>query len=272
MLFSGLSQLTCVCKKDNKSKVILSNSEKTYTNWLAALESRHLTNLKFSEVTRALRALSSAYVQRRHTLSRGGALNGAGKRAAFALFYGPLHFLIVKDLVHRLRLQRPKTILDLGCGTGAAGAAWALTTTSNPRIIGIDRHPWSIAETRWTYKHLNLKSVLRTTDLVRLHRPNKPFGIVAAYILNELNKSQRTSVLHTLFNWASDGVPLLIIEPISKTVSPWWDDVAQMAVNLGGRCDQWRWSANFPPLLKNLAHAAGLNHQKVAARSMLINR
>ena len=82
--------------------MILSNSEETYTNWLVALENRHLANLRFSEVTRALRALSSAYVQRRHTLSRGGALNGAGKRAAFALFYGPLHFLIVQDLVHYL--------------------------------------------------------------------------------------------------------------------------------------------------------------------------
>ena len=100
--------------------MILSNSEETYTNWLVALENRHLANLRFSEVTRALRALSSAYVQRRHTLSRGGALNGAGKRAAFALFYGPLHFLIVQDLVQRLRLQTPKTILDLGCVTGAA--------------------------------------------------------------------------------------------------------------------------------------------------------
>src|SRR5262245_58859924 len=35
-------------------------------HWLAALETRHLANLRVSEVTRALRALSSAYVERRH--------------------------------------------------------------------------------------------------------------------------------------------------------------------------------------------------------------
>src|SRR5437899_2677183 len=53
--------------------------------WMAALEARHLAELTFSEVSRALRALSSAYVERRAKLARGAALDGAGKRAAFAL-------------------------------------------------------------------------------------------------------------------------------------------------------------------------------------------
>ncbi|HEX2341333.1 MAG TPA: hypothetical protein VHI98_12715, partial [Vicinamibacterales bacterium] len=61
--------------------------------WMRALEARHLIDLQFAEVARALRALSSAYVQRRAALATGAALDGAGKRAAFALFYGPLHFL-----------------------------------------------------------------------------------------------------------------------------------------------------------------------------------
>ena len=30
---------------------------------------------------------------------RGLALDSAGKRAAFALFYGPLHFLVVQEIV-----------------------------------------------------------------------------------------------------------------------------------------------------------------------------
>ena len=41
-----------------------------------------------SRGSRALRALSSTYVERRQKIADGAA--GAGKRAAFALFYGPL--------------------------------------------------------------------------------------------------------------------------------------------------------------------------------------
>jgi hypothetical protein len=47
------------------------------------------------ELGRALRALSSCYIERRGKLGDGHALEGRGKRAAFALYYAPLHFLIV---------------------------------------------------------------------------------------------------------------------------------------------------------------------------------
>src|SRR5512135_1759049 len=92
------------------------------TTWLAALEARHLADLRFAEVSRALRALSSAYVERRGRLAEGAALEGAGKRAAFALFYGPLHFLLVREVVRALGASdpAPARVVDLGCGTGVA--------------------------------------------------------------------------------------------------------------------------------------------------------
>jgi methylase of polypeptide subunit release factors len=94
-----------------------------FSEWLAALEARHLADLRVPEVTRALRALSSAYVERRHALARGAALDSHGKRAAFALFYAPLHFMVVRHVVTALGAHRPapSTVVDLGCGTGAAG-------------------------------------------------------------------------------------------------------------------------------------------------------
>ena len=70
-------------------------------------------------MTRALRALSSAYVERRHTVARGGPLDSAGKRAAFALFYAPLHFLAAIHVIQRLSkavTPSPSTVLDIGCG------------------------------------------------------------------------------------------------------------------------------------------------------------
>ena len=45
-------------------------------SWLAALEARHLANLTRPELTRALRALSSCYVERRDKLTSGAALEG----------------------------------------------------------------------------------------------------------------------------------------------------------------------------------------------------
>src|SRR5918996_5833297 len=105
-----------------------------FGEWLNALEERHLADLRVPEVTRALRALSSAYVERRHTIGRGGALESAGKRAAFALVYAPLHFLTVRHIVRNLpaHTPAPQTIVDLGCGTGAAGAAWAIEAGTAP--------------------------------------------------------------------------------------------------------------------------------------------
>src|SRR6187399_2675708 len=101
-------------------------------SWLAALEARHLANLTRPELTRALRALSSCYVERRDKLAGGAALDGAGKRAAFGLFYGPMHFLTIDAIVRALLAhERPiTTIHDLGCGTGVGGAAWALAAAT----------------------------------------------------------------------------------------------------------------------------------------------
>src|SRR5262245_16769828 len=98
-----------------------------FDTWIHDLETRHLSDLRFADVSRALRALSSTYIERRRTIHHGSALAGAGKRAAFALFYGPLHYLIVSDVVRRLEADaaRRSVLVDLGCGTGASGVAWA---------------------------------------------------------------------------------------------------------------------------------------------------
>src|SRR6266853_6687893 len=114
-----------------------------FASWMAGIEARHLADLTFPQVARALRALSSTYVERRGRLSRGAALDGRGKRAAFALFYGPLHHLLVAHIVRALppATHNISTLIDLGCGTGAAGAAWASALAPPPRIVGIDIHP-----------------------------------------------------------------------------------------------------------------------------------
>ena len=137
-----------------------------FNAWLAALEQRHLADLTRSELTRALRALSSCYIERREKLAGGAALDGAGKRAAFALFYGPLHFFTVKAIVRAIDGKPPRTIHDLGCGTGVGGAAWAIHCEGTPAITGIDRNAWAIAEANRTYAELGLRGRAQTGDLL----------------------------------------------------------------------------------------------------------
>src|SRR5262252_2407922 len=98
-----------------------------FLSWFDALERRHLANLTFQEVRKSVQALSSLYVERRTRLETSSPFSGAGKRAAFAMYFAPLHFLLVREIVRSLdaRIPADAAILDLGCGTGVAGAAWA---------------------------------------------------------------------------------------------------------------------------------------------------
>lgn len=77
--------------------------------------------------------------------------SGAGKRAAFAMYFGPLHFLLVREIVRALDARVPKNagILDLGCGTGVAAAVWALEREPQPKVIGVDRKPIARRLTSW---------------------------------------------------------------------------------------------------------------------------
>ena len=78
--------------------------------WLTAAERRYSADLRVQEITRALRALSAAYVERRERGGRQrvhGALDTVGKRAAFALYYAPLHFIAVTEAVRALQSTSP---------------------------------------------------------------------------------------------------------------------------------------------------------------------
>jgi hypothetical protein len=242
--------------------------------WLGQLEARHLADLRFSEVTRALRALSSGYVERRARLAAGAPLQGAGKRAAFALYYGPLRFTLIREIVRALGAadQALRPIVDLGCGTGAAGAAWALEFGRPPRLVGVDRHPWAIAEAAWTYGTLGLHAGTVRNDVVRHRLPGEGAAIVAAYCLNELDAPGRALMRARLADAAGRGARVLVVEPIAGPVVPEWRDWATEVRRAGGRADEWRVSPDLPDIVRRLARAAGLHPNPLTARSLWFGR
>ena len=118
----------------------------------------------------------------------------AGKRAAFALFYGPLHFLIVDHVVRALPAARKhvKTLVDVGCGTGAAGAAWSAAASRAPDlVVGVDRNQWALTEATWTYRQFGLRSRMQQDDAARAPLPKSPAAFLAAFTLNELPDASR---------------------------------------------------------------------------------
>ena len=237
--------------------------------WLAALDERHLADFRPAEVGRALRALSSCYVERRSRLAEGGALETAGKRAAFALFYAPLHFLTTDRVVSALASPAPVTeVLDLGCGTGAAGAAWALQCAAG-RITGFDRHPWAVAEANWTYRVLGLQGRAHRQDLSRVRlEPGPGLGILAAYAINELPDDLRSAWLTRVLDARARGATVLVIEPIARRMAPWWRGWEDRFLAAGGRSDEWRFDVPLPARQRQLARSAGLNPRELRARSL----
>jgi SAM-dependent methyltransferase len=267
----------------------------TTERWLTALERRHLSNLTFPEVSRALRALSATYVERRDRLREGAALAGAGKRAAFALFYGPLHYLLIReivraipgaaggperaalhdgaartaaDAVHAPALSGPALLIDLGCGTGSTGAAWAEACAPHPQVIGVDRHPWVLAEAADTYREFGLRARTMRGDAATFAFPQRRAMILAAFVVNELNDDKRDTLLQRLLERIATGDTVLVVEPLARSVARWWGSWARAFASVGGRADEWRFRAELPAIVAKLDRAAGLNHRELTGRSL----
>jgi SAM-dependent methyltransferase len=238
----------------------------------AALETRHLSELTFAEVRRALQALSSLYVERRERMAEGAAFDGAGKRAAFALYYGPMHFLLVREIVRALgpSARAPRRILDLGCGTGTAGAAWALECGPRTRVEAVDRNGWAVAEALFTLARFGLDGRATRGDAVTAPLPKPPAGILAAFTVNELAEAPRRQLLLRLVEAARAGSTVLVVEPISRRVTPWWPEWAEAIRSSGGREDEWRLRPPMPDRLALLGKAAGLDARELTGRSLVL--
>jgi 2-polyprenyl-3-methyl-5-hydroxy-6-metoxy-1,4-benzoquinol methylase len=244
----------------------------TFTQWFDALYSRHTSSLRFAEVRRALQALTQVYVQRRDKMQSGAVFDGAGKRAAFGLFYTPLHFLTVEGIVAELQPPPAARVMDLGCGTGAGAAAWALAQAAPATVMGVDLNAWAVSEARWNWQALGVRGSASTQDATRMNFARCAAGdaIIACYTVNELTGPARDALLIRLLDAHARGASVLIVEPISKRIAPWWPAWTTAFATTGGREDTWRMRPVLPEKLALLDKAAGLDHRELTARSLFL--
>jgi hypothetical protein len=240
-----------------------------------ALERRHLASLTFAEVRKGVQALSSLYVERRERLARGAALHGAGKRAGFALYYGSLHLLCVREIARSLGAIRidPASLVDLGCGTLCAGAGWALAAREAGQAVelqGVESNAWAAGEARFTLDALRLRGRVSREDACGFGLPPRTGAVVAAFTVNELEDAGREALLSRLLDAAGRGTQVLIVEPLAKRNLGFWGSWEKAFLDRGGRADEWRFTLALPERLRLLDKAAGLDHRQLGARSLYL--
>ena len=253
--------------------------------WVGDLLSRHASQFTRPELLKAIRALSARYVEQRASLSRRSALDSAGKRAAFAAFYAPLHALTVRAVAIALDVRAAGVgqVIDLGCGTGAASIGWALATDERPRIVGVDRDQWASQEASWNWRRLGLSGRVERGDLVhalgatiadagrRRRRTNPRDGgtaLVFGWSLNELDSATRVHAFDLVLKASTAGIATLVVEPVARTATPWWRDWAARVVHSGGRDDLWKFAPDLPRRLADLDEAAGFRREHLGARTL----
>ena len=263
--------------QDRLLRVVDTPLDPRVSSWLAAVVDRHEGPFASPEFLRAIRALSVRYVERRSELHEKNPLDSAGKRAAFAGFYAPLHFLVVRAIAQALGFG-PGTfdaVLDLGCGTGVAAAA--LTGVgSTSRITGIDRQAWTLDEARWNWQQLGLRGRTVRGDMVRSaeNLARHPIArraatmIVLGWSVNELGASERSRVLASLMEAWRMGRAVLVIEPVSRRAVPWWDEWVASFASPETRVDDWAFPGRLPPPLDRLDEGAGFDRDALKARSL----
>ena len=239
--------------------------------WLAASVAHHGAGLEFREIRKGVQALSSLYVERREGADLAArALEGRGKRAAAATAYAPLHFLTVHHALSQIGVDRFGTVRvvhDLGCGTGASGAAAALAFATRPRICGIDRSGFLLAEARRTWAAFGLAARARRGRLPEaLPRPAGGELWLLGWAVNELAERARDALLEAVAAALRTGAALLLLEPLAGPVTPWWPAWVQALAPRGVEERLLKVPVDLPEWLARLDAAAGLDHSVLGAR------
>jgi hypothetical protein len=260
---------------------LVSSGDDRIERWVEAVVARHTASFSMPEFLKAVRALSARYVESRQSLGTRSPLDSAGKRAAFAAFYGPLHFYTARQALSALGTDLPPvhTVIDFGCGTGVVGAAWSLAQPGDTTLVGIDRNAWALAEAKWNWKTLGLSGRTHQADLVTPVRSVLPeshrrsargVGLVFGWALNEVPSARRESLRDELLDLVSAGASLLVLEPLARGATPWWNGWADRIHAAGGRADEWKFDVSWTARLAALDEAAGFRRDAFSVKTLCL--
>jgi hypothetical protein len=251
--------------------------------WAEATLLRHMASLTRLEFLKAVRALSARYVEKRSDLPHRSPVDSAGKRAAFAGFFAPLHFYTVRSIAGHQNLggaadspDAPHRIVDLGCGTGVSSAACAWSLDRAPVVEGIDRLGWSLSEASWNWRRLGVRARTRRGDLVgaaermatRRQSAADRALLVLGWTVNELTPPDRLRLLRALLSLVEDRTDVLVIEPISHAATPWWGEWSSAWREHGAREDTWSLAVTVPASLREIDTAAGFRRDTLSAKTL----
>jgi len=241
--------------------------------WLAATVARHTADLEFRELRKGAQALSWLYVERRGEADLAArAVDGRGKRAALATYYAPLHFLAAQHALAQIgpaRLGAVRRVFDLGCGTGATGAA-AARTLDSANVVAIDRSGFALSEARHTYAAFGLLAQTRRAQLPGASpRPAAGELWVLGWAVNELDERSRNALGEHLVRAIESGVRVLLLEPLAGGVVPWWSEWCAELARLGVVDRESKARVALPEWITRVDRASGLDHRVVGARVLV---
>ena len=113
----------------------------------------------------------------------------------------------LSHLIESFDIKEHDKIVDLGCGTGSAGAAWALATDRKSAVHGFDLHPWAVKEAAWTYERFDLKHQTGRRDASKVPMPGRRDALLAAWSINELRENTRLGLFPRLMESATGSDP-----------------------------------------------------------------